>query len=186
MLCRLLPGTALKIGAALSVLAILDYAYRRIRHERDLRMSPEEMRAELRNLQGDPRTTARRRGLWRQMASGVGKTSIAAEDVVITGDQGTAVVVRYNARTMPAPVVIAKGTGRQGARLVALAAERHATTMHREPLAKALDEGADADRPIPQSLYFEVAAVLAQAAKPGRGIIDRSYEAVPALTSAGS
>ena len=114
--------TALKIGAALLVLAILDYAYRRIRHERNLRMSPEEMRAELRNLQGDPRTTARRRGLWRQMATGVGKTTIDAEDVVITGDQGIAVVVRYNARTMPAPVVIANGTGRQGARFVALAA----------------------------------------------------------------
>jgi flagellar biosynthesis protein FlhB len=61
--------TGLKIGAALLVLAILDYAYQRWRYERDLRMTPQELREELKNLEGDPQLTARRRQLRRNLAS---------------------------------------------------------------------------------------------------------------------
>lgn len=58
--------TALKIALALGVLAVLDYGYQRWKLEQDLRMTPQELREELRNLQGDPQMLARRRGLQRQ------------------------------------------------------------------------------------------------------------------------
>ena len=38
-MAEMVLGTVLKIGVALAVLAGLDYAYQRLRHERDLRMS---------------------------------------------------------------------------------------------------------------------------------------------------
>lgn len=65
---QLLLGTALKIGAALLVLAIVDYAYQRWRHEQDLKMTPQELREELRNLEGDPQVRARRKQAQRDLA----------------------------------------------------------------------------------------------------------------------
>ena len=59
---------ALKAGAALLVVAILDYAYQWWRHEQDLKMTPQELREELRNLEGNPQLTARRKQLRREMA----------------------------------------------------------------------------------------------------------------------
>ena len=53
-MAQILLWTTLKIGAALLVLAILDYAYQRWRHEQDLKMTPQELREELKNLEGDP------------------------------------------------------------------------------------------------------------------------------------
>jgi len=54
-------GTCLKIGAALLVLSILDYLYQRWKFERNLRMTPQEVRDELRNLEGNPSVARRRR-----------------------------------------------------------------------------------------------------------------------------
>jgi flagellar biosynthesis protein FlhB len=51
-------------------LASLDYLYQRWRLERDLHMSPQEFREELREMQGDPRLAARRRDLARQRVQG--------------------------------------------------------------------------------------------------------------------
>ncbi len=53
--------TGLKIGSALMILAVADYAFERWRHERDLRMTPQEMRDEMRSMQGDPQAASRRR-----------------------------------------------------------------------------------------------------------------------------
>jgi flagellar biosynthetic protein FlhB len=59
---------ALKLGGALLLLALLDYACQWWRHERDLRMTPQELREELRNLEGHPQVTARRKRIQRELA----------------------------------------------------------------------------------------------------------------------
>jgi flagellar biosynthetic protein FlhB len=59
--------TCLEIGGALVALAGVDYLYQRMKLERDLRMTPDELRQELREMQGDPQIAARRRQL-RQTA----------------------------------------------------------------------------------------------------------------------
>ena len=71
--------TSLKIALALGVLAVLDYGYQRWKFEQDLRMTPQELREELRNLQGDPQMLARRRNLQRELAKPrTGNQSITA------------------------------------------------------------------------------------------------------------
>ena len=67
-MAQILLWTTLKIGAALLVLAILDYAYQRWRHEQDLKMTPQELREELKNLEGDPQLKARRKQMQRDLA----------------------------------------------------------------------------------------------------------------------
>jgi flagellar biosynthetic protein FlhB len=69
-MAQVLLWTGLKLGAALLVLAVLDYAYQRWRHERDLRMTPQELREEMRNLEGDPQVIGRRKQMQRELAQG--------------------------------------------------------------------------------------------------------------------
>ena len=58
---EILLWTALKVGASLLALAMLDYAYQWWRNEQDLKMTPQELREEMRNLEGDPQVIARRK-----------------------------------------------------------------------------------------------------------------------------
>ena len=59
--------TMLWATSALLLLSLLDYGYQRWNHERDLRMTPQELREEQKSLQGDPQLTTRRRALQRQL-----------------------------------------------------------------------------------------------------------------------
>jgi flagellar biosynthesis protein FlhB len=66
-MAEIVVWTALKVGGALLVLALLDYAYQWWRHERDLKMTPQELREELRNLEGNPQLIARRKQVRRDL-----------------------------------------------------------------------------------------------------------------------
>jgi flagellar biosynthetic protein FlhB len=61
--------TVLKISLALVVLGILDYGYQRWKHESSLRMTRQEIREEMKMLQGDPQLTGRRRQMQRQLTT---------------------------------------------------------------------------------------------------------------------
>ncbi|MEX0587115.1 MAG: EscU/YscU/HrcU family type III secretion system export apparatus switch protein, partial [Pirellulales bacterium] len=74
----------LQIAVALLLLAILDYGFQRWKYERDLRMTPQEVREELKDLQGDPHVIARRRQVQRQLAMSRVKSAIPTADVVVT------------------------------------------------------------------------------------------------------
>jgi flagellar biosynthetic protein FlhB len=63
--------TCVKIGLTLAALAIVDYGFARWKLERDMRMTPQEVREEMRLLQGDPQLAARRRGLQREISARV-------------------------------------------------------------------------------------------------------------------
>jgi flagellar biosynthetic protein FlhB len=68
-MAQIIFWTALKVGAALLVLALLDYAYQWWRHEQDLKMTPQELQEELRNLEGNPQVIARRKQVQRDLVS---------------------------------------------------------------------------------------------------------------------
>jgi flagellar biosynthetic protein FlhB len=63
-------STCLKLGGALLALAAVDYLFERWRLERELAMSPQEVREELRELGGHRQIIERRRRLSSAMAAG--------------------------------------------------------------------------------------------------------------------
>ena len=153
--------TSVKIGIALMILAVVDYGYQRWKYEQDLKMTPQEMREEMRNLQGDPQVTARRRTMQRQMAAGWLATAIPKADVVIATAADLMVALRYDANRMTAPTVVAKGTGEIAARIRSLAQEHNVPIVEKQLLAQALFKKVDMNQPIPDPLYAELAEVLA-------------------------
>jgi flagellar biosynthetic protein FlhB len=160
-LIQILLWTAIKIAVALLILAILDYGFQRWKHERDIRMSPQEVREEMKNLEGNPQVIARRRQVQRQLAMHRLSSTVPKADVVITNPTELAVAVQYDPETMAAPVVVAKGAGLIAQQIRRLALENGIPIVEKKPLAQALYREVEVNHPIPQDKYAAVAEVLA-------------------------
>jgi flagellar biosynthetic protein FlhB len=153
--------TALWVGAALLVLALFDYAWQRFRHERDLRMTLQEVREEMKNLQGDPQVIARRRAVQRQLVASRISSTVPKADVVVTNPTELAVAIQYEPETMAAPVVVAKGAGVLAQRIRRLALEHNIPIVEKRELARLLYKEVEINHPVPNQTYAAVAEVLA-------------------------
>ena len=154
------PWTCLKIGAALLVLALLDYGFQWWKHEQDLRMTTQEMREELKTLQGDPQIAARRKAVQRQLALNRIGTAVPKASLVVTNPTELAIAIQYDIETMAAPIVVAKGAGSVALRIRRLALENNIPVVERKELARALFKHVDVGRPIPPEQYAAMAEVL--------------------------
>lgn len=146
---------------ALLVLALADLAFQRWKHEQDLKMTAQEMKEEMKNLQGDPEIAARRRQVQRQMAQARIGNAVPKADVVVTNPTELAVALQYDPDTMAAPVVLAKGAGVLAQRIRRLALESGVPIVERKPLARLLYKEVDINHPVPADSYAAVAEVLA-------------------------
>jgi flagellar biosynthetic protein FlhB len=154
--------TSLKIGVALLVLAVIDYGVRRWKYERDLRMTPQELREEMRDAEGDPEVRARRRRAGEQWALGRVIGAVPRADVVLTDAAGTAVAIRYESGPADVPTLVAKGTGALAARIRQLAARHGVAVLEEKRLAQSLHRDVDVGQAISRDHYAAVARILAR------------------------
>jgi flagellar biosynthetic protein FlhB len=160
-LLAIIIWTGLKIGAALLLLAILDFAFQRWKHEQDLKMTQQEVREEMKSLQGDPETIARRKAVQRQLVLNRLATDIPKADVIVTNPTELAIAIQYDSEKMRAPVVLAKGAGGLAARIRRIALENDVPIVEKKELARALYKNVDVNHPVPSEQYAAVAEVLA-------------------------
>jgi flagellar biosynthetic protein FlhB len=150
-----------RAALALLLLAVLDYGYQRWQYERDLRMSRQEVREELKRLEGDPRMKERRRGVQRQLALQRMMQSVPQATVVITNPTHVAVAVKYRQNEMEAPLVVAKGAELLAQRIRETALEHDVPVVERRELARTLYASVEVGQQIPPELYQAVAEILA-------------------------
>lgn len=150
-----------RVVLLLLVLGVLDYFYQRYRFEKNLRMTKQEVKDEMRQVEGDPRMKARLKSLMRQLASRRMMAAIPQADVVVTNPTRFAVALRYDSDTMVAPQVVAKGRGFVALKIIALAQEAGVPRVENRELARNLYHLVDVGGTVPTSLYRAVAEVLA-------------------------
>jgi len=151
----------MKLAAALLVLALVDLLWQRHRHERDLRMTKEEVKDELRSMEGDPQIKRRRRQLQLQLAMQRLRKDVPTADVIVTNPTHYAVAIKYDSDSMEAPRVVAKGADYVALRIRQLASDLGIPTVERKPLARALYESVEVGQYIPEKFYRAVAEILA-------------------------
>lgn len=154
-------STLLWVGVALVVLALADLAFQRWKHEQDLRMTAQEMKEEMKNLQGNPEVAARRRQVQRDMAMARVGDAVPKADVIVTNPTELAVALQYDPETMASPIVLAKGAGVLAQRIRRLALEHNVPIVERKPLARLLYKEVDINHPVPADSFAAVAEVLA-------------------------
>lgn len=149
------------ILATLLVLGYADYMYQKFQHNRDLRMTKQELKDERRNDDGDPEIKARRMRRAREIAMARAKQAVPKADAVVTNPTHFAVALKYDPDTMAAPVVVAKGEDWMAFRIREIAAMHGVPIIERPPLARALYANVPVGRPVRPELFEAVAEVLA-------------------------
>lgn len=150
----------MRTAGVLLILAIFDYGFQWWKIEQDLRMTDDEMRDELKMMNGDPQMAARRRAFQRQLMMNRIQSTVPKADVVITNPTELAIAIQFDPKTMPAPVVLAKGAGEVAARIRKIALEHGVPVVERKPLAQALYKTVDIGQIVPVDQYKAVAEVL--------------------------
>lgn len=158
---QVLYTLCMRLALVMLVLAILDYAWQRWRFEQDLKMTKEEVKEEYRRMEGDPHIKHRRRQVQVQMAMHRMRYDVPKADVVITNPTHLAIAIKYDAATMAAPKVLAKGEGHMAQLIRQIAMENKIPIVERKPLAQALYRIVEVGEEIPNNFYKAIAEVLA-------------------------
>jgi flagellar biosynthesis protein FlhB len=151
----------LRVAVLLLVLAIIDYIYQRVRVEQQIRMTKQEVKDEMRNMEGDPLMKQRRKQIAHQRAMQKLKNDVPKADVVVTNPTHYAVALQYVESKMRAPKLVAKGVDFMAQRIRELAVEAGVPIIERPPLARAIYRMVDVGEEIPEEFYAVVAEVLA-------------------------
>ncbi len=146
---------------AMIVLAVIDYIYQRWQHAQDLKMTKQEVKDEQKQTYGDPKVKARIRSVQLEMARRRMMEAVPEADVVITNPTHLAIALKFDAREMMAPRVLAKGAGHIAQRIREIAIEHQIPIVEEKPLARALFKMVEIGEYIPAELYRAVAEVLA-------------------------
>lgn len=156
----LLSGLLLLVGV-LAVFALVDVPLQRQLLRRRLRMSIEEVKKEMKEVEGNAEVKGKMKLRMREM---VGRRMLAAvprADLVVMNPTHYAVALKYDEATMAAPRVVAKGADLLALRMRDLARDAKVPVLQAPPLARALYAHAELDGPVPAALFTAVAQVLA-------------------------
>jgi len=151
----------LRIAVALVILALLDWIYHKWKFERDIRMSKQEIKDEMKMMEGDMALKGRRRQMARKMILQRIHADVPRADVVVTNPTELAIALKYDSETMGAPRVVAKGAGFLAMRIRQVAASSGVPIVERKPLAQALYKGVEVGQEVPPEFYQTVAEILA-------------------------
>ena len=152
---------AFRIVLLLLVMAILDYSFQRWDYEKNLRMTRQEVREEVKQQEGDPMMRSRVRNLQREMSQQRMMDDVMTADVVVTNPTHVAVALKYDMENMPAPLVVAKGQRLVAQRIKEIARDAGIPLVENKPLARALFKVVRIGDEIPEDLFKAVAQVLA-------------------------
>lgn len=158
--CDLVYSVWWRIAAAMVLLGAFDFGYQRWQHLRDLRMTHQEARREMKEMEGDPLIKRRVRQLQRQIATQRMMKDVPTADVIITNPIRFAIALRYDMNEMDTPIVVAKGARKVAERIRDIATEHNVPIVQKPELARALYKSIDVGQSIPESLFRAVAEVL--------------------------
>ncbi len=157
---------ALAIAAAF--LAVVDYVLTRQSYIKRHRMSPKELKDEMRESSGDPQVRAKLQRIRAERSRQRMIQNVSRASVVLTNPTHYAVALRYEQGETAAPICLAKGVDAVAQRIREAAEEHDVPIVENPPLARALFATADIDQPIPAEHYQAVAKVIGFVMRLGR------------------
>ncbi len=176
--------SALTVSMALGVIALIDVPWQRHSFMKRMRMTRQEIKDEMKDMEGRPEVKAHIRKRQREMANARMLKRVKDADVVITNPEHFAVALEYDPNGNGAPILVAKGSDFMAAKIREEAAKAGVHLFPAPELARALYFTTEAEHPIPEALYQAVAQVIAyvfnlEGAQPGRPGMRRPHPVVP-------
>jgi len=152
----------LTIASALILIAVVDVPFQLWDHQRQLKMTFQEIKDENKDTEGNPDVRGRVRRIQREIAQRRMMADVPKADVIVTNPTHFAVALSYDPESnFGAPVVVAKGADVIALQIRRIANEHQVLIMEAPPLARALYHFTELKQEIPEGLYLAVAQVLA-------------------------
>ena len=157
-----LIGTSFLVLAAVTIIiSLIDVPYQLWNHARQLRMTHQEVKDEMKQTEGKPEIKNKIRSLQREIATRRMMESVPDAYVIVVNPSHYAVAIRYVAESMSAPVLLAKGADLVALRIRDIGKEHNIPIVSAPPLARAIYAHTRLNQEIPAGLYLAVAQVLA-------------------------
>ena len=157
----MIAESALWLSLSLLVIALIDAPYQKYSFIKRMRMTKQEVKDEMKDMEGQPEVKQQIRRRQREMANNRMIQKVQDADVVITNPEHFAVALSYDPTGDGAPILLAKGSDHMAAR-IREEAEKHGVEMFAAPpLARALYFSTEVDQAVPETLYLAVAQVIA-------------------------
>ncbi len=158
---NLISESVLWLSLSLLIVAMIDAPYQRWSFMNRLKMSKQEIKDEMKDMEGRPEIKQQIRRRQREIAMARMMQKVKEADVVITNPEHFAVALSYDPSSNGAPVVLAKGVDFSAQRIREEAKTHGVQIFEAPPLARALYFTTDLDRSIPEALYQAVAPIIA-------------------------
>jgi len=154
---------SLFLAAVTILIAALDVPYQQYEHRKQLKMTRQEIKDEMKDSEGRPEVKGRIRQLQRQMANARMMSDVPEADVVITNPEHYAVALRYSTESggSGAPVLVAKGADQIAFKIREIADYHEVPIIQSAVLARAIFYTTEIEQEIPEKLYLAVAQILA-------------------------
>ncbi|MCK2149981.1 flagellar biosynthesis protein FlhB [Marinobacter alexandrii] len=149
------------LSCATIIISLIDVPFQIYDHQKKLRMTKQEVKDEYKDTEGKPEVKGKIRQLQREMAQRRMMQDVPTADVVITNPTHYAVALKYDQKSMAAPVVVAKGADEVAFKIMEIARENKVEVLRTPPLTRATYHNADIGDEIPDGLYMAIAQVLA-------------------------
>jgi|SRR5581483_6761573 len=150
-----------KAAAMFLLFGFIDFVRQKRKYLKELRMTKQEVKEEVKEMEGNPHVRGKIRRLQRDLARRRMMHNVATATAVIVNPTHYAVALRYDHETMATPMVVAKGKNYLALRIRQRALEHNIPLVENPPLAQALYKSVDVGKEIPAHLYRAVAEVLA-------------------------
>ena len=158
---HMLGWAALLIASTMILMAAIDVPFQLWQHKKELKMTNQEVRDELKQTEGRPEVKGRIRQMQREMAQRRMMAEVPKADVIVTNPTHYAVALRYDPDTMAAPVLVAKGKNLIAANIREIGEAHSIPRIEAPVLARAIYFNTELDHPIPKGLFLAVAQLLA-------------------------
>jgi len=170
---ELLAYTALLASTGLLLIAFVDVPYQAYQFHERMKMTKQEVKDEMKDVEGNPQIKSQIRKRQMEMAANRMMQKVKDADVVVTNPEHFSVALSYDPNGEGAPVVLAMGTDHLAFRIREEAKLHGIEIFEAPPLARALYFTSELDHPIHQDLYYSVAQVIAyvfslRGARPGQ------------------
>ncbi|MBY5980667.1 flagellar biosynthesis protein FlhB [Ferrimonas balearica] len=150
----------LTLGVVLLFIALIDVPWQIYDHQKELKMTRQQVKDEHKQMEGKPEVKARIRQIQQKMARSRAETAIPKADVLLTNPQHYAIALKYEPDRADAPFVLAKGTDELALHMRQLARRHGVEIIEAPPLARAVYHSTQVDQMVPQALYVAIAQVL--------------------------
>lgn len=149
-----------RICLAVVLIAVVDYGYQRFTHNKELKMTKQEVKEEYKQMEGDPQVKGKIKQKQREISNRRMMQAVPSATVIVTNPTHISIAIKYEKGIDSTPRVVAKGADVVAFKIREVAKEHDIPIIENKPLARLIYKEVDIDKEIPEEMYQAVAEVL--------------------------